>query len=121
MLDNSEVTLNVCLGKQFQGGTLYFEGVRCAKHQSTPSKEGEHFVYSHTAGRAVIHVGRHRHGANELLQGERFNLVSTKLIFLTKRYFGAIAPSFAPIRTICMLIIIGAHGNRQNLLYCTLF
>jgi len=26
------VTLNVCLGKQFSGGELFFRGVRCEKH-----------------------------------------------------------------------------------------
>lgn len=31
-VDDSEVTLNVCLGKQFIGGELFFRGVRCEKH-----------------------------------------------------------------------------------------
>ncbi|KAM5567829.1 2-oxoglutarate and iron-dependent oxygenase domain-containing protein CP2 [Rosa sericea] len=31
-VDDAEVTLNVCLGKQFTGGELYFRGVRCDKH-----------------------------------------------------------------------------------------
>ncbi|KAA8532628.1 hypothetical protein F0562_032556 [Nyssa sinensis] len=31
-VDDSEVTLNVCLGKQFSGGELFFRGVRCDKH-----------------------------------------------------------------------------------------
>ncbi|KAJ9563594.1 hypothetical protein OSB04_008754 [Centaurea solstitialis] len=31
-VDDSEVTLNVCLGKQFTGGELFFRGVRCEKH-----------------------------------------------------------------------------------------
>lgn len=26
------MTLNVCLGKQFSGGELFFRGVRCEKH-----------------------------------------------------------------------------------------
>lgn len=26
--DNAEVTLNVCLGKKFEGGSLYFGGMR---------------------------------------------------------------------------------------------
>src|SRR5687768_1964605 len=28
-IDDSEVTINVCLGQQFEGGGLYFEGIRC--------------------------------------------------------------------------------------------
>lgn len=31
-MDDSEVTLNVCLGKQFTGGELFFKGIRCEKH-----------------------------------------------------------------------------------------
>ncbi|XP_024995623.1 uncharacterized PKHD-type hydroxylase At1g22950-like [Cynara cardunculus var. scolymus] len=31
-VDDSEVTLNVCLGKQFTGGELFFRDVRCEKH-----------------------------------------------------------------------------------------
>ena len=31
-VDDSEVTLNVCLGKEFTGGDLFFRGVRCDKH-----------------------------------------------------------------------------------------
>ncbi|XP_057841344.2 2-oxoglutarate and iron-dependent oxygenase domain-containing protein CP2 isoform X3 [Cryptomeria japonica] len=31
-VDDSEVTLNVCLGKQFTGGDLFFKGVRCDNH-----------------------------------------------------------------------------------------
>jgi len=52
-----------------------FAGVRCAEHQSTPPKHGEHFVYTHEIGRGCLHVGRHRHGANELTGGERINLI----------------------------------------------
>ena len=34
-VDDSEVTLNVCLGKEFSGGELYFRGTRCEKHVNT--------------------------------------------------------------------------------------
>lgn len=34
-VDDSEVTLNVCLGKHFTGGELFFRGVRCEKHVNT--------------------------------------------------------------------------------------
>lgn len=37
-VDDSEVTLNVCLGKQFSGGELFFRGVRCEKHVNTESQ-----------------------------------------------------------------------------------
>lgn len=34
-MDDSEVTLNVCLGKEFSGGELFFRGTRCEKHVNT--------------------------------------------------------------------------------------
>lgn len=37
-MDDSEVTLNVCLGEQFSGGELFFRGVRCDKHVNVESK-----------------------------------------------------------------------------------
>jgi len=74
-VDDSDVTLNVCLGKKFKDGTLYFRGVRCNQHTNTPSKSGEEFNYSHEIGRGVLHVGSHRHGANEITSGERYNLI----------------------------------------------
>ncbi|KAL3631370.1 hypothetical protein CASFOL_024354 [Castilleja foliolosa] len=37
-VDDSEVTLNVCLGKQFSGGELFFRGVRCEKHVNTETQ-----------------------------------------------------------------------------------
>lgn len=74
-VDDSEVTLNVCLGKQFSGGELFFRGVRCEKHVNTESQPEEIFDYSHAVGRAVLHRGRHRHGARATTSGQRINLL----------------------------------------------
>merc|ERR550532_96619 len=53
--DDSDVTLNVCLGKEFSAATLSFCGLAC---------EDDHrklkYTYAHAKGRAVIHRGRHR-------------------------------------------------------------
>ncbi|XP_050374944.1 2-oxoglutarate and iron-dependent oxygenase domain-containing protein CP2-like isoform X1 [Argentina anserina] len=45
-VDDSEVTLNLCLGKQFIGGELYFRGVRCDKHvnSETLSEDVQFFI-----------------------------------------------------------------------------
>lgn len=32
--DNAEVTLNVCLGKEFEDGSLYFGGMRKVRHHT---------------------------------------------------------------------------------------
>ncbi|KAF4391697.1 2-oxoglutarate and iron-dependent oxygenase domain-containing protein CP2 isoform X2 [Cannabis sativa] len=74
-VDDSEVTLNVCLGKQFSGGELYFRGTRCDKHVNTGSQPEEIFDYSHVPGQAVLHRGRHRHGARATTSGHRINLL----------------------------------------------
>ncbi|KAF7819928.1 putative PKHD-type hydroxylase [Senna tora] len=80
-VDDSEVTLNVCLGKEFSGGELFFRGTRCDKHVNTGSQseslqlKQEIFDYSHVPGRAVLHRGRHRHGARATTSGHRANLL----------------------------------------------
>ncbi|CAL1352424.1 unnamed protein product [Linum trigynum] len=74
-VDDSEVTLNVCLGKDFFGGELYFRGVRCDKHVNTVPHPEEIGDYSHIPGRAVLHRGRHRHGARATTSGQRLNLI----------------------------------------------
>lgn len=38
-MDDSEVSLNVCLGKQFSGGELFFRGVRCDAHVNSEKNE----------------------------------------------------------------------------------
>ncbi|MFS8018030.1 putative oxoglutarate/iron-dependent dioxygenase [Helianthus anomalus] len=84
-VDDSEVTLNVCLGKQFSGGELYFRGVRCDKHMNTEALPEEIFDYSHVPGHAIIHRGRHRHGARATTAGQRINL-----LLWCRRYAGSI-------------------------------
>lgn len=74
-VDDSEITLNVCLGKQFAGGELFFRGVRCDKHVNTETHPEEILDYSHIPGRAIIHRGRHRHGARATTAGHRINLL----------------------------------------------
>uniref|UniRef100_A0A7N0UDG3 Fe2OG dioxygenase domain-containing protein n=1 Tax=Kalanchoe fedtschenkoi TaxID=63787 RepID=A0A7N0UDG3_KALFE len=74
-VDDSEVTLNVCLGTQFCGGELFFRGVRCEQHVNTDTQQEEVFDYSHVPGRAILHRGRHRHGARATTSGRRINLI----------------------------------------------
>ena len=76
--DTSEVTLNVCLGRTFTGGQLYFKGL-C--DQLATYKEN--YIYSHVPGVALIHVVKHRHGAMKILSGERHNLI---IWFLSTQY-----------------------------------
>ncbi|KAH8947359.1 hypothetical protein BDL97_11G036700 [Sphagnum fallax] len=74
-VDDSEVTLNVCLGKQFDSGELFFRGVRCDKHVNGESRPEEVLEYSHVPGHAILHAGRHRHGAKAITSGQRTNMI----------------------------------------------
>ncbi|CBI26951.3 hypothetical protein AAG906_031821 [Vitis piasezkii] len=74
-VDDSEVSLNVCLGQQFSGGELFFRGIRCDKHVNTEARAEEILDYYHVPGHAVLHCGRHRHGARATTSGHRMNLL----------------------------------------------
>lgn len=68
--DDSDVTLNVCLGKDFTGSTLSF----CGRVPDADHRKLSH-TYAHRKGQAVLHLGRHRHGADNIESGERVNLI----------------------------------------------
>jgi hypothetical protein len=69
--DASEATLNVCLGRDnFTSGGLRFCG-----HYGDANHRATQLVHSHTMGRAILHLGRHRHGADNIASGERINLI----------------------------------------------
>lgn len=68
--DNSEVTLNVSLGKDFTEGNLYFGDMRQVPLSETECAEVEHRV---TEG--VLHRGQQMHGALPISSGCRWNLV----------------------------------------------
>ena len=57
----SNVTLNVSIGKVFTGGSLTFCGVRDAENYTKVAGK-----CSHRVGRALLHLGFHRHGQFEL-------------------------------------------------------
>lgn len=65
-VDDSEVTFNVCLGFTFEGAGLQFCGI-----SGTSSHRKERLKY----GRCVVHLGKHRHGADDIVSGERLNLI----------------------------------------------
>jgi len=68
--DDSDVTVNVCLGKQFTAAGLTFCG-----NVGAPDHRRESHRYKHSRGRAVMHLGRRRHGADDITDGHRLNLV----------------------------------------------
>eukprot|EP00730_Choanoeca_flexa_P012569 TRINITY_DN4398_c0_g1_i1.p1 TRINITY_DN4398_c0_g1~~TRINITY_DN4398_c0_g1_i1.p1 ORF type:complete len:609 (+),score=132.19 TRINITY_DN4398_c0_g1_i1:257-1828(+) len=68
--DDSEFTCNVNLVDTFTGSGLSF----CGMHGSENHRKLQQ-VYQHKRGRAVVHAGMHRHGADPLLSGRRENLI----------------------------------------------
>jgi len=68
--DDSDVTFNVCLGKEFKACGLTF----CGNMGKANHRQFTH-QYAHQLGKAVIHLGDRRHGADEIQEGERNNLI----------------------------------------------
>eukprot|EP01121_Diplochlamys_sp_Union-15-3_P005975 TRINITY_DN1635_c0_g3_i1.p1 TRINITY_DN1635_c0_g3~~TRINITY_DN1635_c0_g3_i1.p1 ORF type:complete len:495 (-),score=52.89 TRINITY_DN1635_c0_g3_i1:62-1546(-) len=69
-VDDAEVTLNVCLNNNFTGSGLTFCG--CV---GQPEFFQYRFTFTHLMGRAVLHPGKQRHGADNILSGSRYNLI----------------------------------------------
>ncbi|CAI9535163.1 unnamed protein product [Staurois parvus] len=68
--DNSEVTLNVSLGKEFTDGNLYFSEMR-----EVPVNERRYTEVEHLLGQGILHRGQQIHGALPITSGERWNLI----------------------------------------------
>ncbi|MCK6507316.1 hypothetical protein L6R53_28750 [Myxococcota bacterium] len=74
-VDDAEVTLNLCLEAGRDGGEIFFEGRRCMQHLDTWARPEEQVTVAHQPGMALLHAGKHRHGALPLPRGRRRNLV----------------------------------------------
>ena len=69
--DDSDVTFNICLGLAgFIGATLQF----CGMFGSPNHRQWSH-TYTHEMGRAILHLGSRRHGAEDIISGTRINLI----------------------------------------------
>jgi len=68
--DDSDVTFNVCLGLEFAGAGLQFCGIMGAGNHRKHT-----YTYQHVKGTCVCHLGRKRHGADDISTGERLNLI----------------------------------------------
>ena len=68
--DDSDVTFNICLGRNFTGASLTICGdSRMPQHRQFFKS------YEHVRGRALVHLGSRRHGADDIHTGERNNLI----------------------------------------------
>lgn len=68
--DDSDVTFNACLGKEFEGSGLQFCGMIGSSSHRKASVS-----YKHVKGACVVHLGTQRHGADDISNGERNNLI----------------------------------------------
>lgn len=73
-VDDSELTLNVCLGLDFEGGAVEFLGRRCPHHRQTDHRPDEEALVDLLPGQALLHAGAHRHLVRSV-HGERRNLI----------------------------------------------
>ncbi|CAD7930323.1 unnamed protein product [Amoebophrya sp. A25] len=69
--DDSDVTINISLGiGEFAGSEVRF----CGKMGEADHRKNK-CVWRNRKGIAIMHLGRHRHGAMDILEGERMNLI----------------------------------------------
>lgn len=64
--DDSEVTLNVCIGDEFEGGALNFRGLR-----GTDEAGQLLGTFEPKLGTALLHAGRHFHEVTQVTAGNR--------------------------------------------------
>jgi hypothetical protein len=72
--DDSEVTLNVCVGDDFEGGALSFSGLRGTANEGRVSGE-DCDLFQPRLGTALIHAGRHLHEVTTVTKGDRYALI----------------------------------------------
>jgi hypothetical protein len=94
--DDSDLTLNLCLGRHFEGADVYFHRSPLASAEAccpsaaaeTSETKSDEYAYPHPAncsfctfkhkhvpGSAILHLGSHVHGVDRLRSGERTNLI----------------------------------------------
>ena len=74
-VDDSLITINLCLNDDFEGSDLIFQGIRCPIHIDSPCVDNEKVHIKHQKGLAVLHHGKNRHYIEPIERGERYNLI----------------------------------------------
>jgi len=86
--DDSDFTLNLCLGRSFEGADVFFHESPGQSPSASSNDRGDEYAFphpddckycvfkhEHTPGMALLHLGRHVHGVNSLRSGERMSLI----------------------------------------------
>jgi len=74
-VDDSLVTMNLCLNDDFTGSDLIFKGTRCPTHLDTENIDEKEISIKHKKGFMVLHGGKNRHYVTPIETGERYNLI----------------------------------------------
>ena len=92
--DAAEVTLNVCLGR----GVFEASGLQFCGRFGARNHRGDQLRLKHKVGQAVMHLGRHRHGADDIAKGERINLIvwARSTSFRAAAAYGHVPPDGYP-------------------------
>jgi len=69
-IDQSCVTINICIGRDFKGSNLRFH-----ENKTSIQKNGSYYDYMHEVGRMVIHLGDCKHSITRLESGSRYSLI----------------------------------------------
>jgi len=70
-VDHSDITVNICLGKEFTGANLLLYG----RGQEKITQSSNYVNYKHVPGRMIVHLGSERHGVSQLETGIRYSLI----------------------------------------------
>lgn len=65
--DDSEVTLNICIGEEFEGGKLHFWGLRGTSEEGVWNGK-----FKPRVGTAILHSGRKFHEVKTVTNGSRY-------------------------------------------------
>jgi hypothetical protein len=74
-VDDSLVTMNLCLNEEFSGSDLIFNGIRCPIHIDTLCEDSEKVIVNHKKGFTVLHDGKNRHYVTSIQSGSRYGLI----------------------------------------------
>ncbi len=74
-VDQSDLTLNLCLDGWFEGGNLELSGARCMDHLDHEAGAEELVRVEHAPGQAIVHRGSVRHRVRPLETGRRRGLI----------------------------------------------
>jgi hypothetical protein len=74
-IDESDVTINLCLGTDFVGSGLQFVTGLSADGNRVPGVELGLTHYEHVAGQRVFHPGTLAHGVSWLASGSRYSVI----------------------------------------------